>query len=86
MLCLCIGKGDVLPELKALAKELRVEGYLWFTGWIPDENLARCLCTADICVDLDPSNPFTNRSPMVRMMEYVGLSKLVVPLICLSTR
>ena len=76
--CVIIGKGDMLPELKALAKELHIEEYTWFTGWIPDEELIRYLSTADICVDPDPSNPFTDRCTMIKMMEYMALGKPIV--------
>jgi len=76
--CVIVGNGDMLPELKALAKELHIEEYVWFTGWIPDEDLIRYLSTADICIDPDPSNPFTDRSTMVKMMEYMALGKPIV--------
>ena len=59
-------------------RELHIEEYVWFTGWIPDEDLIRHLSTADICVDPDPSNPFNDRSTMVKMMEYMALGKPVV--------
>lgn len=78
ILCVIVGKGDMLPELKALAKELHVEEYVWFTGWIPDEDMIRYLSTADICVDPDPSNPFNDRCTMVKMMEYMALGKPIV--------
>jgi glycosyltransferase involved in cell wall biosynthesis len=76
--CVVVGKGDMLSELKALAEELETERYVWFTGWIPDEDLLRYLSTADICLDPDPSNPFTDRSTMVKMMEYMALGKPIV--------
>ena len=78
VLCVIVSKGDMLPELKALAKELHIEEYVWFTGWIPDEDMIRYLSTADICVDPDPSNPFNDRCTMVKMMEYMALGKPIV--------
>jgi len=76
--CVIIGKGDILPELKSLAKELHIQEYVWFTDWIPDEDLIRYLSTADICVDPDPSNPFNDRCTMIKMMEYMALGKPIV--------
>ena len=76
--CVIIGKGDMLAELKTLAKELHIEEYVWFTGWIPDGELIRYLSTTDICLDPDPSNPFTDRSTMVKMLEYMALAKPIV--------
>jgi len=76
--CVIIGKGDVSRDLKALAEELHVEDHIWFTGWIPDSDLIRYLSTVDICVDPDPSNPFNDRSTMIKMMEYMALGKPIV--------
>jgi glycosyltransferase involved in cell wall biosynthesis len=76
--CVIIGQGTMLPELKALARKLHIEEYVWFTGFISDKDLIRYLSTADICVDPDPSNPFTDRSTMTKMMEYMALGKPIV--------
>ncbi|MHB1295061.1 MAG: glycosyltransferase family 4 protein [Anaerolineae bacterium] len=73
-----IGRGTMLPELQALAKELHIEDKVWFPGWISDEDLIRYLSTADICVDPDPSNDFNDRCTMVKMMEYMALGKPIV--------
>lgn len=72
------GKGDAQTRLKALARELDLEGHLWFTGWVSDADWVRYLSTADICVDPDPSNPFTDRSTMIKMMEYMAVGKPIV--------
>lgn len=77
-LCVLIGKGDAWAQLKALASELRLDGNVWFTGRIPDADLLRYLCAADICVDPDPSNPFNDRSTMIKMTEYMALAKPIV--------
>lgn len=76
--CVIIGKGDALTALKSLARQLGMNEYVWFTGWIPDEDLARYLSTADICVSPDPANPFNNRSTMGKMMEYMAFGKPIV--------
>jgi glycosyltransferase involved in cell wall biosynthesis len=51
---------------------------VWFTGFVSEEDLVRYLSTADICVDPDPSNPFTDRSTMIKMMEYMAMRKPIV--------
>lgn len=76
--CVIIGKGDALPSLKALAQELELDPYVCFTGRVSDEDLMRYLSTADICVDPDPSNPFNDRSSMIKMTEYMALGKPIV--------
>ena len=78
VLCVIIGRGDALSGLKVLAKELGIEKYVLFTGWLSGERLVRHLSTADICVVPDPANDYINRSTMVKVMEYMALEKPVV--------
>lgn len=73
-----IGKGDALPELRSLARELGIEDYVWFTEWISYDDLLRYLSTADICLDPDPSNPFNDRCTMIKMTEYMAFGKPIV--------
>lgn len=73
-----VGKGNALTHLKALAKQLSIEEYVWFTGWVQDADLVRYLSTADICLSPDPSNPFNDRCTMIKMMEYMALGKPIV--------
>ncbi len=77
-LCVLIGTGHAWAELKALASKLGIDRNVWFTGYVSDADLLRYLCTADICVDPDPSNPFTDRSTMIKMTEYMALGKPIV--------
>jgi glycosyltransferase involved in cell wall biosynthesis len=76
--CVIIGKGDELDSLIRLAHSLGLEDHVWFTGYVPDEDLIRILSSADICVDPDPSNPFNDRCTMIKMMEYMALGKPIV--------
>jgi glycosyltransferase involved in cell wall biosynthesis len=78
VLCIVIGRGDALPSLRRLAAELGIEDKVWFTGYVSEEQLIRYLCTADVCVDPDPSNPFNDRSTMLKMMDYMALGRPVV--------
>jgi glycosyltransferase involved in cell wall biosynthesis len=76
--CVLIGTGDAQAGLKALASELQLDEHIWFTGPIPDSDLLRYLSATDICVDPDPSNPFNDRSSMIKMSEYMALGKPIV--------
>lgn len=73
-----VGKGGALKELQQLAVDLRLTDYIWFTGLVSDEDLMRYLSSADICVGPDPRNEFTNRSTMIKMMEFMTLGKPIV--------
>lgn len=76
--CVIIGKGSALADLKSLAKELGLEKFTWFTGFIPEVDMIRYLSTIDIGLDPDPSNSFNDRCTMIKMMEYMTLSKPIV--------
>jgi glycosyltransferase involved in cell wall biosynthesis len=85
--CVIIGDGDALDDLKALAHELDIEDYLWFTGYIFDKDvLLRYLSAADICVSPDPSSPFNDVSTSVKIMEYMALHKPIVSFGLAETR
>ena len=76
--CIIIGKGSALAALKAYARQLGLDQCVWFTGFIPETDVIRYLSTVDICVDPDPSNSFNDRCTMIKMMEYMALSKPIV--------
>lgn len=76
--CIIIGTGAALADLRMLAQRLALDDYVRFTGFISDDAVVRFLSAADICVDPDPSNPFNDRSTMIKMMEYMALGKPIV--------
>ena len=84
--CVLIGKGDSLESLKALARELKIEEYVWFTGFIPETDLIRYLSTADIGVDPDPSSPLNDVSTWIKIMEYMAVEKPIVTFDLKETR
>ena len=76
--CILIGSGDALEALEALAKQLKLGEHIQFAGWLSGGDLAQMLSTADICVVPDPSNPYTDRSTMIKVTEYMALAKPIV--------
>ena len=76
--CLIVGFGDALEDLKRLAQELALQDHVHFTGPIFGEKLRQLLAAADICADASPANPYTERSTMFKMMEYMSLGKPIV--------
>lgn len=73
-----VGKG---PQLKSLIRMCHVMGisqYVWFTGFIPDRDLYEILATADVCVNPEFSNEFTDKSTMIKIMEYMAFGKPIV--------
>lgn len=76
--CVLVGKGDAREDMRSLASSLGLEGHTSFPGYLPDDAVRRILCTADICIDPDPSNEFTDRSTMLKMMDYMALGRPIV--------
>jgi glycosyltransferase involved in cell wall biosynthesis len=72
------GLGGTREDLERLASDLGIEEYVRFTGWVSDRDWGSYLATADICVDPDPSNPFNDRSTMLKMMDYMTMAKPIV--------
>lgn len=48
--CTIVGRGYLMDDLKALAKELDIEKYVRFLGYIPYENVAKALGDSDVFV------------------------------------
>jgi glycosyltransferase involved in cell wall biosynthesis len=76
--CVIIGRGDTMEQLKAMAHDLNIEPYIWFTGWVTYDDMLCYLSTIDIGVDPDPSNAFNDRCTMIKIMNYMALGKPVV--------
>jgi glycosyltransferase involved in cell wall biosynthesis len=76
--CILIGGGDACPSLKTQARDLNLDKYVQFTGFIFGEKLRRYLSAADICVDSSPSSPYSDNSTVFKIMEYMSLGKPVV--------
>lgn len=76
--CVIIGNGDSLEDLRRLAKDLELDGFLEFTGFISDLELRQCLSAADICMDPDPSSPLNDVSTWIKIMEYMAYGKPIV--------
>jgi glycosyltransferase involved in cell wall biosynthesis len=84
--CIVIGDGDSLEELRRLAKDLRLDDCVTFTGFIPDKEMVRYLSTVDICLDPNPSSPLNDVSTWIKVMEYMALGKPVVSFDLKETR
>ena len=77
-LAVLVGDGDARPELERLAADLGLEDHVLFTGYLDYHEWRRILATADVCVVPDPSNPYNDRSTIVKIMDYMALGKPVV--------
>jgi glycosyltransferase involved in cell wall biosynthesis len=71
--CVVIGSGPALEGLKSLAKQLNVDSYINFAGYLTGNNLLAHLSTLDIGVIPDPSNPCNDKLSMNKVFEYMAL-------------
>jgi glycosyltransferase involved in cell wall biosynthesis len=73
-----IGSGDAFESCVALARQLRLDDCVEFTGRVPDEVVQRYLSTADVCLSPDPHSPLNDVSTMTKIMEYMSMSCPIV--------
>jgi len=81
-----MGDGDHLPVLLALVRELQLDEYVTFTGWVMSQDITRYLTAADIGLTPDPQNGLNEFCTIVKTMEYMAMEKPVVAFDLAETR
>lgn len=76
--CVIVGNGAALDSIRDIVHALEMDEHVLLTDFIPHADLLRYLSSADIFVDPDPSNPFNDRSTMIKMLEYMALERPIV--------
>jgi glycosyltransferase involved in cell wall biosynthesis len=69
--CIFMGGGPHQKAVADYAVEIGVQELCTFTGRVSDEDLCRVLSSADIGVDPDPKNDWSNQSTMNKVIEYM---------------
>ena len=73
-----MGDGEVLAQMRDLARELGLGDRVEFTGWVEHETISGVLSTSDVCLAPDPKNPLNDLSSMVKISEYMAISRPIV--------
>jgi glycosyltransferase involved in cell wall biosynthesis len=73
-----IGTGPHWQKMVELSKNMNLEKWVSFTGYIPYADFYELLASSDICVNPEPSNPFTDKSTMLKIMDYMTFGKPAV--------
>jgi len=74
-----MGEGPALKDVIAHAREKGLlDEYMKFTGYVPTEELLTTLASCYLCVNPDHVNPFSDRSTMTKVIEYMALGKPIV--------
>ena len=71
ILFVVIGEGPAVPALRRYAAELALDGSCRFTGFLSDRDVGRYLSTADLGIDPDPKNAWSDRSTMNKVLDYM---------------
>lgn len=67
-----LGFGDCLEDLQALARELKIEDHVRFTGRADHVMISDYLSAASLAVGPDPKSPLNDLSTMNKIMEYMA--------------
>lgn len=72
------GHGPALEEARALTEELGIADSVEFPGFVSDETVMRIVSSSDLCLAPEPKNPFNDASTMIKIAEYMALSRPIV--------
>jgi len=73
-----MGKGDYVPQILALAKQLKVESRVTYLGYVPFETMIAEILSADVTVVPMRRNPYSVLVHTNKMFEYLALERPVV--------
>jgi glycosyltransferase involved in cell wall biosynthesis len=73
-----LGDGEMVPALRQLTSELQLEDRVEFCGLVADHEVRRSICSADVCLAPDPKNSYTDLSTLIKIAEYMALSRPTV--------
>jgi glycosyltransferase involved in cell wall biosynthesis len=73
-----MGHGAAYDDMVELTKELDLADCVEFPGRVSNEDLQRCLSTADVCLSPDPKNPLNDVSTMNKVVEYMAVGRPIV--------
>jgi len=69
--CIFMGGGPHQKAIADYAVEIGVQELCTFTGRVSDDDLCRVLSSADIGIDPDPKNAWSDQSTMNKVIEYM---------------
>jgi len=76
--CIFVGGGPHQPAIRDYAAEQGILDIARFTGRVSDDELCRTLSSATLGIDPDPKNPWSDKSTMNKVVEYMYFGLPVV--------
>jgi glycosyltransferase involved in cell wall biosynthesis len=86
VLFVLIGKGECSADLQNLTRDLQLESFVHFLGYVSDELLLDYLSTADVCLAPDPPDRMNQVSTMTKILEYMACKRPIVSFDLLESR
>jgi glycosyltransferase involved in cell wall biosynthesis len=68
-----VGDGCTFSELHALAHNLELDAYVFFTGWLEMEDVLRYLAIADVGLVPEPQNGLNEYCTLLKVLEYMAM-------------
>lgn len=84
--CILIGGGPHQSAIVVYAEQIGISDICTFTGRISDDDLCRVLSSADVAIDPDPKNPWSDQSTMNKIVEYMYFGLPIVAFDLLEAR
>ena len=75
---LVVGTGPEWNYLVELSKIMGLERNVQFTGYIPYRQFYEVIASADVCINPEYRNEFTDKSTMLKIMDYMTFKKPIV--------
>jgi glycosyltransferase involved in cell wall biosynthesis len=73
-----VGTGPNWKKMVDMSKDLKITEFVEFTGFVSYERLYSILATSDLSVNPEFRNRFTDKSTMVKIMDYMTFGKPIV--------
>jgi glycosyltransferase involved in cell wall biosynthesis len=80
------GAGSALAGLRQLTEDLGLSDHVEFVGLLQDDDLRRLLCSSDVCLVPDPKTRLSDTSTLVKVAEYMAMSRPIVAFDLAETR
>jgi glycosyltransferase involved in cell wall biosynthesis len=74
----CVGGGPSLNQIKLSANEMNLQQYIDFTGIVPHKKVLEIIGQSDVCIDFEKNTFHSEKSTMMKIMEYMALKKPIV--------
>jgi len=73
-----VGAGTHWSSLVSLSREMQIDQFVEFSGYVPYEDFYEIIASSDLCVNPEHRNDFTDKSTMIKIMDYMTFGKPIV--------